>query len=762
MAETQGPTLRSLRKAQVRRQEARLEAWRGLVPGSAWLSRRSALNSDGVFNSSEPVAEGEDLLTSPAATPSKAFGVNHVRAFVDLTLEGASPCSSRGGVDADPFEDAVRIGADRVRHAGPCDLYWHSLAASGNARLKLVGGPVPFGPAALKAALDPPSNQQEVALALRAARDLGLKLSLTFMHNGGGNNEFAGTPPSDATCPSQVGWSDTDALDNVPQLQWAEDHVGASSPSGLFDFPLDSLGGDPSCLWHLDSLDVSSPYKREYLGLIAENVGLWLTALESRLGFALDEVITSIEMFNEVDARCTYNRDGSSYDPARTGDAWGRAVAWSAAGLRRGLSGSQGGDSIALFLPAMSSYQGSFPVGSGRTWIERLQTLEALVAGFVSEVTLLGVDANGPLPAELVDLPGLIQGMDYHFYHRKAEATHITMLRHEVAAIQQAIAIAFDNAVGAALRTDLAGTLNGLPITVAENGVSVCDIASGGACGSGPEWRPPGYGSTMQEGERFQANEVIRRLCGALASEAVLAGWHAWQSGVPNEENKFTGSGLRYDLTDSGAPASDAEPRPSWLAYRRLVDVLGPVWEGSVVLPTARERSELKTWLESSSERERARTWCTVLELRAGQPSSWYYLLLFEPVVPGDVQLVLTASASAGGGLLVQEIDLDPGHYQMHLPPCDLPTGFLIGPSYSSDSDVPLPASWSLRPGDDPVLLRSEMQLSWECSHAISVLDQLAPDLDIPRWDDDWLDFRREEVWEQFFTDLNDPVARGW
>jgi len=741
-------TLRGLQRAQLRGLEQRLALWSDLGPGSVLLAQLSALNASPPTAESGLVIEPERQRPSSQASQvvtARRLGMNRVRAYESTFVDGDDSCKARYGMDDAAFQDVVELGVNTVRHPGPCDLFWFALRH--DPFDALVGLPVPASTSQLATDLASPSNEVELRRALRAAHSLGLKLSLTFLSNGGGSNQMTGPRPSDLECPSQVGLSDTTGLNSVLRMRWDTGHVDATSPSGTFKFPLDATDAaskNTNCLWHLDSLDVSSGYKREFIGLIGEQLGLFLTALEPTLGFDLDQVIESIEIFNEADARSTYNTDGSSFEPARTGDYWGRAVAWAAAGLRKGLEGSSGGPNIRLFLPAMSSYHDSLSRGVGKTWNERLGVMEALIGGLVAEIAVWGRtdDPAQPLPATLADLPDLVQGMDYHFYHRQDDRTHIGMLVHEVTLLKQTIEAAITAALKPTEFSDLAIGFTDLPITISESGASVCDVAEGGDCAGSPTWRPPGFGKTADEGERFQAYEVVRRLGGGLASAAELSGWHAWMSGPGG------GLGVRYDLTPEDSSPSEAVPRPSWHAYRRFIERLGPVWGGTMILPASVDRSQLRGWLDSGSELTRQKAWCTVLEFTSGSPTVLHYLLLFEPTVPEDAVVTLTAWGT--GISVVEQVDLFAPAPEPVPGRCILPTTFDPSTSsgYSADEPVVLPATWTLRPGDEPVLIRAEAPLSWSCKMDIAISPTSVPRALL--WDDDWFERRVHSVWSNY------------
>lgn len=92
----------------------------------------------------------------------------------------------------------------------------------------------------------------------------------------------------------------------------------------------------------------------------------------------------------------------------------------------------------------------------------------------------------------------------------------------------------------------------------------------------------------------FQAGELVRILLTLLANGAERACWHAYMSNIVLEPDiLFSAMGLRNDVGDPFTQALDAWRRPSWLALRRLVELLS-LADSVEVVQQASDRTVLR------------------------------------------------------------------------------------------------------------------------------------------------------------------------
>jgi hypothetical protein len=225
--------------------------------------------------------------------------------------------------------------------------------------------------------------------------------------------------------------------------------------------------------------------------------------------------------------------------------------------------------------------------------------------------------------------------------------------------------------------------------------------------------------------EVFQAFEVCRRLGGALASGATLAGWHSWMSG---DTGAFAGHGLRVDTGSEDAPAEDATQRLGWFLFQRLASILADqargsfAVEGAMVLPEVADRAELVSFLRSEDAHAyvvfRYRGSFTAPNPAAPSPltkSSFSYAWLVlrdssfiptrsstlscswtDPSTGGTAILVplvpyATSGSATEAGLPVEVADFDP----------------------STEIEIASPLALALDPSAGPVLLLSDAEISW-------------------------------------------------
>jgi len=123
----------------------------------------------------------------------------------------------------------------------------------------------------------------------------------------------------------------------------------------------------------------------------------------------------------------------------------------------------------------------------------------------------------------------------------------------------------------------------------------------------------------------------VRRIGGALASGAEVAGWHAW---MDMQTGSFAGTGLRDDSGPDGTdPAvvdvADSTQLWSWFVYRRLSEILGGgrLRYGHLLLPEAKDRGQLSALLEAGGPASRL----VVFEYFLTGPPRRAYLVLVDP-----------------------------------------------------------------------------------------------------------------------------------
>jgi len=229
-------------------------------------------------------------------------------------------------------------------------------------------------------------------------------------------------------------------------------------------------------------------------------------------------------------------------------------------------------------------------------------------------------------------------------------------------------------------------------VTVSESGYALDTSLTTGDC------NPTGASD-----EDFQAWEVWRRLCGALASKAALAGWHGL---IATQGGDFGGMGLRYDDTGNTAPASEAVPRPSWFAFQRLGQLLGDkVVDGRMVLPSVGSRAQLEDLL-GQGYRD-TDPWITVLELALHVDADYRYayLVLRDPSAPsgGSIYWVTTSCA-------VYESKITPLNSGSDLRgSARLPRPWSLWPA----SEQRLPSPVAFKPGFQPRLFFTHERAAW-------------------------------------------------
>jgi len=572
----------------------------------------------------------------------KRLALNRARAYEVGVKDGSIWSPNRYGDHGATLEDCQRLGIRVVRHPGGRDLGWAKLAPQNPADITEAddlfdGKPVPLkdriqqtmllglNPGGSGLVPDMSYNAVLLGQLLAKAKSCGLKLIFTAFATGSERDLQPGSGCADSPC---VEHSDgSDRLDTSGErfslLPWdREAHVGTTSPGGSC-FP--DATAIASCAWHLRAMDPACAYKREYIHYICTAMAELLMQAASWADIALGDVADSVEFKNECSVKDVWVDNRGRVDPDATGQMWGRAYLHFAKAMRDTLPGG-----ITLRMPGLFSYVNAV----GGDWDAKKEYVRGFIYGMVQEADeyydkVFGMGSPEELYAQL---PDLLQCADIHWYHRKRASSlkHIGYLVFEVDELRELVEDEmFLQLPKGSIPED---AFKNFPVTVSESGFAVDTSATTGDC------NPTGASD-----EDFQAWEVWRRLCGALASKASLAGWHGL---IATQGGDFGGMGLRFDDTRSTAPASAAEPRPSWFAFQRLGQLLGDkVVDGRMALPSVASRDQLEDLLDQGYRH--TDPWITVLELTLHMEADYRYayLVLRDPSAPsgGSIYWVCTS-----------------------------------------------------------------------------------------------------------------------
>ncbi len=713
----------------------------GEDPGSCDTGSSAALADE----TPEPPGWG---LSGVSSVEACRFGLNSTKTFqmgFDREEEVVTQVT-KYGVLGEPLYDASRLGARVLRQHGHRDLFWGMLAHDVEAMLRgdvQASLPVPVGTSALESAMSggvniygrADTNRELIGQLMYFAGlpESGVKLVSTFLTIGGGGDSV-GLVPADA-CDynaSAVEYSSSSAspgatIDEdgvsggVPRgfdgLGWDDEHAGQTSPYGS-DFPVRAPPWSACQAWFKEALDPSCPYKREYIGMIAEAAAsiLWWSAYDSDL--PMGTVFEAIEIFNEVDVRDFWERGGQP-DLRATGEKWGRAYLHAAWRFREGLRDER----TKLWMPGISSYHQV----KGWTWDSKLEFVDGFVEGMVdeaSEYTEAVTNGATDEPEEvLLAFPSLLQGIDLHWYHREAgePLRHIGYLVHEIDELRQAIIGAVREYITELSDETLEESFGErFSVSVFENGWGLNDAP------------PEGAGALSGvEKEAFQAAEVWRRLGGALAGGASIAGWHSWMSSLGTN---FQLMGLRRDEGDEWTPASDAQQRSAWHAYAILAEALGDkVVGGRMVLPATSSRADLSGQIKADAELAGV----VVFEYRmdsGGRGDHWAYMVLRDP------STALSSSYRVVGSALGQPLGGRPVELsQIRFFPVSLSAGsdeeLPVERGVHSSSSTPLPVT--VVPHWVPKLFISHSRMSWRLEAAGALPSIAASLFSRPAWLDD-------------------------
>lgn len=689
---------------------------------------------------------GIELDPSVASGPTtgRRFGLNAMHAYEDTwnNTTHLVEQATKYGADDQPFEDAARLGARVVRQHGGRDLFWGMVALE-NLPPKIrdqfgVAADVPLEAdlsAAMEYGLDSSgnvvTNVSRLTGLLTAAHAHGVKLVFTFLTIGDGGTGTSLGPPttsiatydgasveylaSDGSPASRIDFKGTvtDSFDDIP---WSTDHLGQSSPSGAFDFPL-SVGNPTTgfAAWFTDALDPSCPYKREYIGLIAARCAQMLLDAAAAATVDLADVVEAIEIFNEVDPRDCWENPPYTPDMVASGAKWGRAYLHAAWAFRSVLTNTD----IKLWMPGIASYGDA----KGRRWPDKLAYVDGFVKGMVAEADRY-FDVFGETASTLLSaFPSLLQGVDLHWYHRReGEMLHIGYLVFEIEELRQAVF----NAV-ATYNTEVdSGDFADFPVSVFESGWGLDTSKNGLPAGTSA--------MTADELESFQAAEVWRRIGGALAGNADIVSWHSWMSTELSPSAQFAMMGLRLDTAGTDSDAFIAVQRPAWFAYSLLSQLLGDrVSSGSMVLPRVGSRAELGTALAMDGNRAGA----VVLEFRldsgvVGLASQWAYLVLRDPSLVSAACLVVSSVEARPVVMVRHEID-----YSATFVSSGTATALPVDTVIPAGSVVPLLGTLFVAPTWSPILYVSSGRLAWRTIRAAATSSVASSLHSIPDWMDD-------------------------
>jgi len=690
-----------------------------------------------------------------SSVETKRFGLNFLR---DMGFE--QPATSpviydwRVGHFGASLEDAGRngLGAQVVRQLGGRDLFWGALVPTQDIGPNLgLGYQVERqGPHALYDY----DNVESLAHQFELARENGVKLIYTFLDQTGDIDAPPADPPPAPELrvlrDGEAFFHTVDPRDRslstrcqlvgpCANLDWSGLHLDRADWSGGVParFPvittssttgrLPSIPRGSAAEWHMQALDLSSGYKQALVEQIAERVGTMLQDAYRRWRFqvaespqvgGIDQVVDAIEIFNEIDDKVVYLNADGDYDPDLSAYFVGQAYARVAYVLRAALDAIPGGENVRLLLPSVSSYS-DVTDAPNKGWESHRDFVRGVVKYAVQYLT----DARF-LGESVSDLTGYVQGIDYHFYHVVADdLRHIAYLPLEVEELRRAVWDGVNDSVeDLELEYPLvsAHLANEFPVSVLESGTS------------GFERNPvvvfPSFVPGTIDAETYQAHEVWRRLGGALASDAGIAGWHAWMSG--SERTLWQGFGLRDDVTlATGTPfdAASSIPRQSWGAYQRVTQLLDGVVTGRVVLPTASSRasldSQISVW-NALGAAAGASPGFVVMEYQlqsgtSGRRTSWAYLVLYDPTLADDSRYELWARWTFMSGL-AEQVDTTVGvvgesrSVRVLIPGAGMQYTLPSAVFSAATRTVVYPrTSFRPRGADDPILILSSERISW-------------------------------------------------
>lgn len=425
-------------------------------------------------------------------------------------------------------------------------------------------------------------------------------------------------------------------------------------------------------------------------------------------GFVLSDVIYGLELCNEIDlANIEPDNRLPGFFAYGPGGFTQSAQAWAAllvdmARIVEASFRSRGG--VRILLPGMSSWDveasDTSPSSSNYilTWSWKFGFFQALVTAFANQA---GEDRGK-----------LAHGVDLHWYHRQprdagrtAGPQHASRLAWELEQMYAALA-------QAGLDID---------VTMFESGISVLEYNVKPESAGTVDYHPASMSDRVDTSalQLYQAQEVIRRLAGAAAGGATVAGWHTWRSGTEKEEPWY-GLGLRNDEED--IEFNNRNPRMSWLGYQRFWSVLSSWSSASLVLPPEDFRPVGRQSAgHFSFSPDGSPDWLdgVVIEFRQvrhqGVALYRYAWLLMLDKWRGTGTVSLRCVPTSGASVTVQKVRLLPFVFDWTEASGDseLPQARA---TFRANRGISIPAAgmeWTLTIDSDPFLLLSTEKLEW-------------------------------------------------
>ena len=672
-----------------------------LEPRKRVVRDARATHSTGASAERDGVPHAVPSLTALAGTSGasvtglsrRLFGLS----WVQLGMLGTygSTCF---GSDSSQLDDCARLGATLLHHTGTLDLTWSNLVPDPSDTSMKIGLPVPVGRLRVINLVNSPTNRIRLVASLRSLRERGLRVILTCFPWRGRDHD-------------ETRW-ESNGVAEALWLPWSSEHPREQLASG------GQASDNPRTY---DIFDNRSGYQIEYLSYIGEGIGALLIAVAEELAspsnlssnatpFGIGEVVMGLQMFNRLGELNVVPL--TSYEPSlgRSTTKWGQGDAWSSV-WPWGEAWLQGvgpikdaleaaGVTLPIFLPGMAGYYED-KTERGDQSRHSFSYAITFLRLFVWWIEVLLVTY------EDMTLGDLVSGMNYEWDHRSvAKSTdevdggarlgprHIGWLYSEIEDIKDALA--FD--------VDL-----DIPVFVLDTGISVTDK---------DEFLP----SWMPDYEEFQAYEVWRRLCGAVAGGARAAGWQAWMSSFNTNDGtrlkiEHYTMGLRNDDLDKSDFAALAEPRPSWVAYQRLCSLLGEVTSGKFVHPvgiadygfhsdtgetrnpTADENLVIMHFRYRTEDGAAAHAWIIIVDSTASENDAWEVRGEWSST-PGSFERLSTFPRSISAATGGSETDLP-----------------IVSASFAVYAATTLPVTYSIRPGNAPIFVRATRQIEWTVTY---------------------------------------------
>ena len=334
---------------------------------------------------------------------------------------------------------------------------------------------------------------------------------------------------------------------SVPFWLWDPSHLGATvslAPSRTADFnDVESIvtgntehlvsGFSAQRNWLLSSMDIRSPYKRQYMMFMAQAACEVLLEVDAATKLPALPRVVGIELFNEINLTCR------TTSPADTCAAWAKCVKAALRGVNNAFAAA-GKTLPPLGLPSFGGPSDATPWGMAGS------TDSTSVLYFLQ--TFLSV-----LKAELGTLDAFAT-LDIHWYHYER--------KHDAAR------------PGACIVQDVRETKRVLRTADSQAEVTMCETgvpAWSGRSGIDYSAFPVLINArTPAELNSFQAREIWRHVGVGLASGAKRIAWHTHRA-LPGGGS--AGCGLRDDDSSFRLPPNEFQ-RPSWGAYQRVFERL--------------------------------------------------------------------------------------------------------------------------------------------------------------------------------------------